>query len=133
MKATILTASMLALATIFAVGCGQSTNTAQPQAEKQADAHDDHDEHASTEKGDHDHSGWWCDEHGIPEEVCSMCSAKVAADFQKKGDWCADHDRAKSQCFKCDPALKEKFAAQHRAKYGKEPPATEEEEDGNKS
>lgn len=134
MKATILTTSMLALATIFAVGCGQSTT--QPPAEKHADALDghDHEEHtASTGKGGHDHSGWWCDEHGIPEEVCSMCSAKVAADFQKKGDWCADHDRAKSQCFKCDPALKEKFAAQYRAKYGEEPPAIEDEEEGTDS
>src|SRR5688500_945257 len=26
---------------------------------------------------DHDHSGWWCDEHGVPEEECSMCSNDV--------------------------------------------------------
>ena len=136
MKATILTTYMLALATIFAVGCDQSTPP-QPQAEKHTDAHDDHDaagHAAATVKSGHDHSGWWCREHGVPEEVCSMCSAKVAADFRKKGDWCADHDRAKSQCFKCDPALKEKFTALYQAKYGQEPPATEEEEeDGSKS
>jgi hypothetical protein len=137
MKSTILTTSMLALATIFAVGCGQ-TNTDQPQAETaKADDHD-HDEHASSEKGEagHDHSGWWCDEHGVPERICSQCDSKLAAEFQKKGDWCAEHDRAKSQCFECDPALREKFAAQYRAKYGKEPPATEEEEarkEGSKS
>ncbi len=133
MKARILTMGMLVMATVFAVGCG--TSPIQPQAGKPAAAHDDHDanEHAAVDKKKgHDHSGWWCDEHGIPEEVCSMCSAKVAADFQKKGEWCAEHDRAKSQCFLCDPTLKEKFAAQYRAKYGKEPPAIEE-EDGNKS
>lgn len=130
MKSLILTTSMLALATTFAVGCGQSTP--QPQAEKHADVHDDHAEHAAaTDKGGHDHSEWWCGEHGVPEEMCSMCSAKVAADFQKKGDWCAEHDRAKSQCFICDPTLKETFAAQYRAKYGEEPPATE--EDGKES
>lgn len=126
MKVTILMTSMLALATIFVVGCGQSAS--QPQVEKHADAHDDHDhdEHtASTGKGGHDHSGWWCDEHGIPEEVCSMCSAKAAADFQKKGDWCKEHDRADSQCFKCHPELEAKFAAQYEAKYGKKPPTPE--------
>ena len=70
----------------------------------------------------HDHSGWWCDEHGIPEAKCSMCSAKVAKECKAKGDWCDKHDRARSQCFICEPALREQFAAEYRAKYGKEPP-----------
>ena len=58
-------------------------------------------------KKEHDHSGWWCTEHGIPEEECSLCSAKVARECKAKGDWCSEHRRAKSQCFKCDPKLKE--------------------------
>src|SRR5215475_12500898 len=69
----------------------------------------------------HNHGGWWCDEHGVPEEVCGQCSAKVAKELKAKGDWCAKHDRPDSQCFVCHPELKEKFAAQYRAKYGKEP------------
>lgn len=82
----------------------------------------------TTAKGDTKHDGWWCDEHGIPEAECSMCSAKVAKECKAKGDWCDKHDRAKSQCFLCDPKLKEKYAAQYKAKYGKEPPPTEDEE-----
>ncbi len=70
-----------------------------------------------------DHSGWWCVEHGIPEEECSMCSAKVATDCKEKGDWCEEHNRAKSQCFKCDPSLAEKYTNLYEAKYGKQPPA----------
>jgi hypothetical protein len=81
----------------------------------------------------HDHSGWWCDEHGVPEEVCAQCNARLAAEFKKKGDWCKDHDRPDSQCFVCHPELKERFAAQYRAKYGKEPPPLEEEKDARKS
>lgn len=77
----------------------------------------------------HDHSGWWCDEHGIPEGECSMCSGKVAKAFKDMGDWCEKHDRAKSQCFICDPSLKEKYAAKYRAKYGKEPPPIEDEKE----
>jgi len=77
-----------------------------------------------------DHSGWWCDEHGVPESECSLCSAKVAAEAKKKGDWCDKHDRAKSHCFVCEASLKEKFAARYRAKYGKEPPPVEEESPG---
>lgn len=74
----------------------------------------------------HDHSGWWCAEHGIPEEECSMCSAKVAAELKKTGDWCEKHDRAMSQCFVCNPKRQEYFAAKHQAKYGKAPPPLEE-------
>ena len=54
--------------------------------------------------------------------TAALCSAKVAAEYKKKGDWCKEHDRAKSQCFICNPKLKEKYAAEYRAKYGKEPP-----------
>jgi hypothetical protein len=73
-----------------------------------------------------DHSGWWCNEHGIPEEECSMCQPKVAKEFKDKGDWCKEHTRAKSQCFICDPSLKEAFAKRYRDKYGEEPPPIKE-------
>ena len=69
-----------------------------------------------------DHSGWWCVEHAIPEEECSMCSASYAKECKEKGDWCDEHNRAKSQCFKCDPSLAEKYANLYEAKYGKTPP-----------
>jgi hypothetical protein len=99
--------------TLFALGCGQTstpqaeaTNKAKPVAEANA-------------KG---HSGWWCQEHGIPEADCALCNDKVADEYKKRGDWCKEHDRPESQCFLCDPTRMEKFAAQYRAKYGKEPP-----------
>lgn len=85
--------------------------------------HDDHtdrkDDHAST---GHDHSGWWCAEHGVPEKECGQCDPKVATELKKKGDWCADHNRPDSQCFVCHPELEAKFAARYEAKYGKAPP-----------
>lgn len=80
---------------------------------------------ASTGGSGHDHSGWWCGEHGVPEEVCGLCNSKLAAEFQKKGDWCRDHDRPDSQCFKCHPELEAKFAAQYEARYGRKPPTPE--------
>jgi hypothetical protein len=64
----------------------------------------------------------WCTEHGVPEEVCAQCNAKLAAEYQKKGDWCQEHNRPKSQCFLCSPERAEKFAAEYEAKYGKKPP-----------
>lgn len=64
----------------------------------------------------------WCTEHGVPEELCAQCNAKVAAEFQQKGDWCQEHNRPQSQCFLCNPKLEAKFAAEYEAKYGKKPP-----------
>jgi hypothetical protein len=109
----------------LAAGCGQGGGTA-PDGGK--------DTSVAAGKKEHKHDGWWCDEHGIPEEECSMCLPKktVEKEFKAKGDWCAEHARAKSQCFKCDPSLKEKFAAKYRAKFGTDPPPIGEEEDAKK-
>ena len=124
--------SLLTAALLFVIGgCGQGdSKVAQakdkkaPTAPKAAQGEKPKEE----EKKAHDHEGWWCDEHGVPEAECSLCSAKVAAECKKKGDWCTEHDRAKSQCFLCDPKLKEKYAAIYRSKEGKDPPPTEDEE-----
>ena len=71
----------------------------------------------------------WCTEHGVPEDICAQCNAKVAAEYQQKGDWCKEHNRPESQCFLCNPKLEAKFAAEYEAKYGRQPPKRE----GNKS
>lgn len=89
-------------------GCGHSPKEA-PQAAAAA-----HEEAA--------HSGWWCNEHGVPEEVCALCDTKLVASFKAKGDWCADHDRPDSQCFACHPEKEGEFAAAYEAKYGSKPP-----------
>ena len=75
-----------------------------------------------TAKAEPNHDGWWCDEHGVPEEVCARCNTKLIADFKAKGDWCKEHDRPDSQCFVCHPEKEAEFAAQYEAKFGKQPP-----------
>ena len=65
----------------------------------------------------------WCKEHGMPESTCAQCSSEVAAALKAKGDWCKEHSKPESQCFECHPELKEKFVADFKKKYGKEPPA----------
>jgi cobalt-zinc-cadmium efflux system membrane fusion protein len=106
---------MVAAGTLFAAGCGQEVkkveNHARPATEKKAD----------------DHSGWWCEEHGVPEAICGQCNARVAAELKKKGDWCKTHDRPDSQCFVCHPEKEAEFARQYEAKYGKNPPKPQEE------
>ncbi len=70
----------------------------------------------------HSHDGWWCNEHGIPEESCALCDPKVAAACKDKGDWCRYHELPDSQCFVCHPEHAETFAALYEAKYGHAPP-----------
>src|SRR4051812_26433785 len=75
----------------------------------------------------HTHEGWWCSEHGVPEEVCALCDTKLVADFKGKGDWCEKHNRPDSQCFVCHPEKEAEFAALYEAKYGEKPPKPESE------
>jgi hypothetical protein len=67
----------------------------------------------------------WCTEHRVPEEICALCNAKVAAECQRNGDWCKEHNRPESQCFLCNPKREAKFAAEYEAKYGKKPPKSQ--------
>jgi cobalt-zinc-cadmium efflux system membrane fusion protein len=123
-----LVLALTAAAGLLVAGCGPTDTKGGEAKGKGGQAHSDSDAQVAEKAKGHDHSGWWCDEHGVPEEVCGQCNAKVAAEYKKKGDWCKEHDRPDSQCFLCHPELKEKFAAQYRAKYGKEPPPTEDDE-----
>ncbi len=117
--------ALLAPLALFAAGCGGDGKQAPPDSKtaRRGD-HDGPGQQARKDQGEEKtkHDGWWCDEHGIPEAECSMCSKKVAEVCKAKGDWCEKHNRARSQCFKCEPKLKEAFAARYRARYGKEPP-----------
>lgn len=83
----------------------------------------------ATEAAAHSHEGWWCDEHGVPEEVCAQCNTKLVADFKAKNDWCNKHNRPESQCFVCHPEKETEFAALYEAKFGKKPPKPEGEAD----
>jgi hypothetical protein len=81
---------------------------------------------ATTEPAAVDDGGWWCDEHGVPEEECALCDSSLVAKFKADGDWCEEHNRPESQCFLCSPKRFEKFAARYEAKFGAKPPKPEE-------
>ena len=97
--------------TALIVGCSGEDN-ATPSV--QNGAHEQQDEH--------DHGGWWCNEHGVPEDECALCKTSLVAEFKAKGDWCDEHSRPDSQCFECHPENFEKFAARYEAKFGEQPP-----------
>ena len=124
MKMTTWTTACSLLLALLITGCNQEktkeSKTGKTDSEKETKVVSD-----ETKKHD-DHSGWWCNEHGVPEGECALCSSKIAAKFQKKGDWCKEHNRPESQCFICKPELAATFAAKYKAKYGKNPPKPEE-------
>lgn len=91
-------------------GCSNSADEAAPSAAEPV-----------AETG-HNLRGWWCSEHGVPEDQCALCDVSLVADFRAKGDWCTEHNRPDSQCFECHPELQAEFAALYEAKYGEPPP-----------
>lgn len=126
MKTQVLQISVVMLigaVAIFASGCNRAPSESNDGGTPVAET-----SHADREGS---HGGWWCVEHGIPEEQCSMCSAKAAKACREKGDWCEEHNRAESQCFICDASRADKFAKLYEAKVGKKPPEMDVLEDGN--
>jgi len=111
------------------VGCGQEPGAkvakkgskSAPAAQVKAEA-----SKSAGEEGAEEGHGWWCVEHGVKEDECSMCQKDVFKKL-KPDEICAKHpDRAKAQCFICNPELWEKNKAVFVAKYGKEPPLPKE-------
>ena len=98
---------------VILTGCGKSATevaNSKPAAEGT--------EAAAEVEGE----GWWCVEHGVPEEECAQCDATLVASFKEKGDWCEEHNRPESQCFLCSAKRFDKFAARYEAKFGAKPP-----------
>jgi cobalt-zinc-cadmium efflux system membrane fusion protein len=110
---------VLMVAVLGIAGCGKSPDNTRAAAASAKEV---------SSEG-HSHDGWWCSEHGVPEDVCARCNVKLVADFKAKGDWCKEHERPDSQCFVCHPEKEAEFAAQYEAKYGKQPPKPHENEE----
>ncbi len=108
---TLFSAVMLFASAI--VGCGEDTGT---------EGNDTNAASGNATEGDPTHGGWWCVEHGIPEDQCAMCNSELAASMRAGGDWCESHNRPESLCFQCDPSRADQFVALYEAKYGKKPP-----------
>ena len=98
---------------IVAIGCDPKSATTPPAKAETGGP--------KVAEEEDDHGGWWCNPHGLPEEVCDLCSKKYREAEKKKGNWC-EHDRVKTSCFICTPDAKEKYAREYEARYGKRPP-----------
>ena len=47
--------------------------------------------------------GAFCNEHGVPEAVCTKCNPTLIPVFKAKGDWCEEHGFPESFCPICHP------------------------------
>lgn len=119
MKTTWTSAALLAGALMLA-GCGPQAT--QPTGDGKGTPPSGDKKTPPTKDPSEEDGGEWCNPHGVAEEECSMCNAKVAKKLKDAGDWCDKHERAKSQCFICDPTLLEKAKVAYKAKYGKDMP-----------
>ena len=117
-----LVVAAFAVVALVMGGCNQGGADAEAEHASHEAGHDHGEEGHDHGEDGHDLHGFWCVEHGVPENICAQCSTKLAADFQQQGDWCEEHKRPDSQCFICHPELEEKFAAQYEAKFGEKPP-----------
>lgn len=61
--------------------------------------------HASAKAKPGSHEDW-CEEHQVPESLCTQCNPALVAAFNATGDWCEEHGLPESQCRICNPNLK---------------------------
>ena len=71
----LTTFGLLSLSMIVLSGCGKS-ETATTGSEASP----------AVSTVDHSHGGWWCPEHGVPEEECAQCDKSLVAKFKAAGD-----------------------------------------------
>ena len=124
MKMFLYSTALIPAVTLLAMGCGQPVTTPSTVTQTKATTSTIPTKVEETPKGGH--SGYWCKEHGMPEAVCDLCDEDYRDAEKAKGNWC-EHKRVKSSCFQCNPGLKEKFAADYKAKTGKVAPPTDDE------
>lgn len=48
----------------------------------------------------------WCEEHQVPESMCTRCNPSLIPAFKATGDWCEEHGLPESQCRACNPDLR---------------------------
>ncbi|MBI4510848.1 MAG: hypothetical protein HY698_14535 [Deltaproteobacteria bacterium] len=97
---------VVSLTVVGAIACQkQSSSKESKAAASQIGAPKEEAKHAATgaKPGSHED---WCDEHQLPESMCTRCNPKLIAAFKATGDWCEEHGVPESQCRLCNPSLK---------------------------
>lgn len=80
----------------------EAAGGAETQAAKPAPVASTH-APAGVQAGSHED---WCEDHQVPESLCTRCNPSLIAAFKATNDWCAEHGIPESQCRICNPNLK---------------------------
>jgi cobalt-zinc-cadmium efflux system membrane fusion protein len=104
MKTTSMHLAIVLVLGISAAACRKNTGAAAAEGAQSAPATTAPaaTKHAAAgvQAGSHED---WCDEHRVPESLCTRCNPALAAAFKAKGDWCAEHGLPESICPLCHP------------------------------
>ncbi len=101
MKSTIV-ALFLSLATLAVSAC--SKDEAEPQAKATPTESLENAKHAAAGVVPGSYEDW-CEEHQVPESMCTKCNPALSAAFKATNDWCPEHGLPESQCRLCNPNL----------------------------
>jgi hypothetical protein len=96
---------MKRLSTLFVLAFGWVLACKQAPSTENAPVKVSDTQHAAANAvaGSHDD---WCEEHQVPESMCTRCNPSLVAAFKATGDWCPEHGLPESQCKLCNPDLK---------------------------
>lgn len=100
LRITSASIALLLLAPVSLAGCDEEITGASTTGAATSDGS----VHAPPEAKPGSHEDW-CDEHAVPESLCTRCNPKLAAAFKVSGDWCEEHGLPESQCKACSPEL----------------------------
>ncbi len=112
-KQMAIAACLLAAMAVAGAGCARKGGSGDGDANSSARAGErgqaakegadaEHRAPAGVVPGSHED---WCDEHGVPETLCTRCNASLIPAFKATGDWCEEHGLPESQCLACNPHL----------------------------
>lgn len=90
---------LIPVALTFGLGCKSAKDAPKPATTTATAAH----AASSAKPGSYDD---WCDEHQVPESLCTRCNPQLGSAFKATNDWCEEHGLPESQCLKCNPGLK---------------------------
>ena len=102
MKRLWIQLGLIATLAILWTGCGKGASTGEASGAKAAPTTTQH-AAKGVQAGSHED---WCEEHQVPESLCTRCNPSLIAAFKATNDWCEEHGVPESQCRTCNPNLK---------------------------
>ncbi len=93
---------LLVAACVLAAACSKQEPGGAPSAKASAGPAASAHASAGVKPGSHED---WCEEHQVPESMCTRCNSSLIPAFKATGDWCQEHGVPESQCKQCNPKL----------------------------